>query len=170
MGRNAGTECEPSADAIPPFPTRSFQQDGMLEDDSRHRSHFDNIGNPSTSADDDEETRDKANSASNDFPGLSQLWAIDLDNWNEQMPPEFNPDIHEEDLEENNNWDEEQVDNNDPICPQEPNEDEPLPQATYPVLMLAQKLIYSINNATLEDDIRDPKLLHSICQESSITQ
>ncbi|KIL66910.1 hypothetical protein M378DRAFT_9920 [Amanita muscaria Koide BX008] len=45
--------------------------------------------------------------------------------------------------------------------------DEPMPQATLPMLGLAQKLIDSIKNAKLEDDIKDPKLIHSLCHPST---
>ena len=67
---------------------------------------------------------------------------------------EYDPDVQGE--EGSNGQDEEQ----DRAKPAE--EDEPLPQATYPMLLPAQKMIDSIKNAALEDDIHDSKLLHSI--------
>jgi hypothetical protein len=130
----------------------------MPEDDAGHDYPFNDI-------DEGEQTHDDAHFANDGFPPSGQL-PIDLSNWNEPLEPEYEPDMQGE--EGNNGQDEEQdgaEHEDEPPCPQpppQPNQDEPLPRATYPMLMLAQQMVDSIKNATLEDDIHNPKLLHSI--------
>ncbi|KAM6490046.1 hypothetical protein JOM56_001757, partial [Amanita muscaria] len=82
---------------------------------------------------------------------------IDLDSWHEEEQ-EYNPD-------EDGGDDLEEEDGEEGVQPRTATDnadDEPLPRATLPTLMLAQKLIDCLKDAKLEDDIKDPKLLHSI--------
>ncbi|KIL58198.1 hypothetical protein M378DRAFT_15703 [Amanita muscaria Koide BX008] len=84
---------------------------------------------------------------------------IDLDSWHEELEEqEYNPD-------EDGGDDLEEEDGEEGVQPRTATDnadDEPLPRATLPTLMLVQKLIDCLKDAKLEDDIKDPKLLHSI--------
>ncbi|KAK2463939.1 hypothetical protein APHAL10511_004047 [Amanita phalloides] len=146
-GPDGSIEDKPFLDT-PPSPTRTLiEHDTMLDIDKG------------------EQSCDNANFANDNFPPSGQL-PIDLNDWNEPPEPEYEPDVQGE--EGNNGHCEEQdgAEHEDepphPQPPPQPNQGKLLPQATYPMLMLAQQMVDSIKNATLEDDIHDPKLLHSI--------
>ena len=93
----------------------------------------------------------------------STLNPLDLEAWNEEGEWHNGQDGTDEQGEEIDEEDEEEEEVRADIT----TTSDPLPQATLATLALSQQLIASIKNAELEDDIQDPRLLHSIRHPST---